>query len=40
MLGLRPGAACEIIDGAGHIAMVEQPAEFVAALRRVLEASG
>jgi pimeloyl-ACP methyl ester carboxylesterase len=40
MLAIRPRAACEIVDGAGHIAMVEQPAAFVAALRRVLEASG
>jgi pimeloyl-ACP methyl ester carboxylesterase len=40
LLGMRPRAACEIIDGAGHIAMVEQPVAFVAALQRVLEASG
>lgn len=40
MLAIRPRAACEIIDGAGHIAMVERPAAFVAALQRVLEASG
>lgn len=40
LLALRPHAACEIIEGAGHIAMVEQPEAFVAALRRVLERSG
>jgi pimeloyl-ACP methyl ester carboxylesterase len=33
---LRPDAACEAVDGAGHIAMVEQPDAFVAALQRVL----
>lgn len=38
VLTLRPDAACEVIDGAGHISMVEQPAAFVAALERVLEA--
>jgi len=40
LLALRPRAACEIIEGAGHIAMVEQPDSFVAALQRVIEASG
>jgi len=35
---LRPDAACEVIDGVGHIAMVEQPDAFVAALERVLVA--
>ena len=38
VLTLRPDAACEVIDGAGHISMVEQPEAFVAALERVLEA--
>jgi pimeloyl-ACP methyl ester carboxylesterase len=33
---LRPDAACEAVDGAGHIAMVEHPDAFVAALERVL----
>jgi len=33
---LRPDAACEGVEGAGHIAMVEQPEAFVAALERVL----
>ena len=35
---LRPDAPCEVIDGAGHIAMVEQPDAFVDALERVLGA--
>lgn len=35
---LRPDAPCEVIDGAGHIAMVEQPDAFVDALERVLVA--
>jgi 3-oxoadipate enol-lactonase len=35
---LRPGAACEVVDGAGHISMVEQPDAFVEALERVLVA--
>ena len=35
---LRPSAACEVVAGAGHISMVEQPALFVAALERVLAA--
>ena len=35
---LRPDAACEVIDGTGHIAMVEQPAAFVDALERILVA--
>lgn len=35
---LRPGAACEVVEGAGHISMVEQPDAFVAALERVLVA--
>jgi len=35
---LRPDAVCEVIDGAGHISMVEQPEAFVAALERVLVA--
>jgi pimeloyl-ACP methyl ester carboxylesterase len=38
MRRLRPGAACEVIDGAGHISMVEQPDAFVEALERVLVA--
>ena len=38
VLTMRPDATCEVIDGAGHISMVEQPAAFVAALERVLEA--
>lgn len=33
---LRPDAACEAVDGAGHISMVEHPDAFVAALERVL----
>jgi pimeloyl-ACP methyl ester carboxylesterase len=40
VLALRPDAACEVIDGAGHISMVERPAAFVAALERVLETIG
>jgi pimeloyl-ACP methyl ester carboxylesterase len=39
LLAVRPDATCEIIDGAGHISMVEQPAAFAAALERVLGAS-
>ncbi len=35
---LRADAVCEIIDGAGHISMVEQPAAFADALERVLVA--
>lgn len=35
---LRPDATLEVIDGAGHIAMVEQPDAFVDALERVLVA--
>ena len=35
---LRPEAPCEVIEGAGHIAMVEQPDAFVDALERVLVA--
>lgn len=35
---LRSDAACEVIDGAGHISMVEQPDGFVDALERVLVA--
>ena len=38
VLAIRPDAACEVIDGAGHISMVEQPRAFVAALERVLVA--
>lgn len=38
VLRLRPGAACEVVDGAGHISMVEQPDAFVEALERVLVA--
>ena len=38
VLRLRPGAVCEVIDGAGHISMVEQPDAFVEALERVLVA--
>ena len=36
LLALRPGAACEVVAGAGHISMVERPDAFVAALERVL----
>ncbi len=36
--GLRPDAVCEVVDGAGHISMVEQPDAFVEALERVLVA--
>jgi pimeloyl-ACP methyl ester carboxylesterase len=35
---LRPDAACEVIEGCGHISMVEQPAAFVDALERILVA--
>jgi len=35
---LRPDAVCEVIDGAGHISMIEQPDAFVAVLERVLVA--
>jgi len=35
---LRPEASCEVVDGAGHISMVEQPEAFVEALERVLVA--
>jgi pimeloyl-ACP methyl ester carboxylesterase len=38
LLAIRPDAVCEVIDGAGHISMVERPAAFVAALERVLVA--
>ena len=38
VLRLRPGAVCEVVDGAGHISMVEQPDAFVDALERVLVA--
>jgi pimeloyl-ACP methyl ester carboxylesterase len=38
MRRLRPDAACEVIDGVGHISMVEQPDAFVDALERVLVA--
>lgn len=38
VLRLRPAAACEVVDGAGHISMVEQPDAFVEALERVLVA--
>ena len=38
MRRLRPGAVCEVIDGAGHISMVEQPGAFADALERVLVA--
>lgn len=38
VLAMRPDAACEVIDGAGHISMVEQPEAFVAALERLLRA--
>ena len=38
VLRLRPGAVCEVIDGAGHISMVEQPGAFAEALERVLVA--
>jgi len=35
---LRPDAACEVLPAAGHIAMIERPQQFVAALQRVLVA--
>jgi len=35
---LRPDAVCEIVDGAGHISMVEQPDTFAETLQRVLVA--
>ena len=38
MRRLRPEAICEVVDGAGHISMVEQPEAFVEALERVLVA--
>jgi pimeloyl-ACP methyl ester carboxylesterase len=38
MRAMRAGAACEVVAGAGHIAMIEQPAAFVEALERVLAA--
>ncbi len=38
VLSVRPDAACEVIEGAGHISMVEQPAAFVSALERILVA--
>jgi pimeloyl-ACP methyl ester carboxylesterase len=38
VLALRPGATCEVVDGAGHISMVERPDAFVDALERVLVA--
>ena len=38
LLALRRGAACEVVEGAGHISMVERPEAFVAALERVLVA--
>lgn len=38
VLRLRPDAVCELIDGAGHISMVERPGAFVDALERVLVA--
>ncbi len=36
LLAIRPDAICEVIDGAGHIAMIERPAAFAQALDRVL----
>ncbi len=38
LLQLRPDARCEIVEGAGHISMVEQPEAFVEALERLLVA--
>lgn len=38
VLALRADAVCEVIDGAGHISMIERPAAFAAALERVLTA--
>ncbi len=35
---MRPGAICEVIEGAGHISMIERPVAFAAALERVLTA--
>ena len=40
MADLIPGARFEIIPGAGHIPCVEQPAAFVACLRRFLHEQG
>lgn len=36
ILAVRPGAAVEIVPDAAHVPHFERPAEFVAALRRVL----
>lgn len=38
LLALRPGAASEVLADVGHMAMVEQPEAFVAAIERVLDA--
>jgi pimeloyl-ACP methyl ester carboxylesterase len=38
VMALRPGAHCEVIAGAGHISMIEQPEAFVEVLERVLAA--
>jgi len=38
LAGLRPDAVSEVVAGAGHLAMVEQPEAFAAALERVLVA--
>jgi pimeloyl-ACP methyl ester carboxylesterase len=38
VLAIRPDAVCEVIEGAGHISMIERPAAFAAALDRVLVA--
>jgi pimeloyl-ACP methyl ester carboxylesterase len=35
---LRPDAVCEIVDGAGHISMVERPGAFAKTLQRVVVA--
>ena len=37
ILAVRPGAVVETIPGAAHVPQFERPAEFVAALRRVLD---
>jgi pimeloyl-ACP methyl ester carboxylesterase len=36
LAGLRPDAVSEVVARAGHLAMVERPAEFAEALERVL----
>jgi len=38
VLRVRPDAGVELLDGAGHVPMIEQPEAFVAALERLLQA--